>query len=171
MNEEEITKLFFSDPDKLFEIIKQRGGDLESFKELEFGKLFVKKKFPELIKIEHEEAVDFVFWFTYYIERETRDDIIYIEKALGKPPGDVDLMVDEMTFGQKIAFIEKNYVRKDSNDNYIKILREVKELRNALAHGELDKLVYGGYSLSDPRGQLKLFAQFSNTISKRPLIK
>lgn len=61
MNEEEITKLFFTDSDQLFGIIQRKGGDFEGLKKLQLGKLFVKQRFPELVKKDNEEAVDFVF--------------------------------------------------------------------------------------------------------------
>lgn len=86
MNEEEITELFFSDPDQLFPKIKENGGDLNFVKKLQLGKLIVKKRFPDLIDEKHEEVIDFLFWFIYGIEQETGDSILYVENCLGKSP-------------------------------------------------------------------------------------
>lgn len=171
MDEEEITKLFFTDPDQLFGMIQKNGGDLDGLRKLKLGKLFVKQRFPEFVNQNNEEAVDFVFWFTYFVEREIRDDIFYVETKLGKTPIDIDRKLDDMDFGQKIKFIEDNYISDKEKDTNVQVLREVKKLRNYLAHGELDKLEYGGYYLSDPRGQLKLLVQLHNSALKRPLVK
>jgi hypothetical protein len=170
MDEEQITNLFFSDPDKLFKIIWDEGGNLDEIKKLKLGKLIAKQRFPELINLDREEAVEFVFWFTYYIEREIRNDIFFIETHLGKLSEQTGAMVDEMNFGQKINFIKSHYVKDPQVDNYVKVFKDIKDLRNFMAHGELDKLMYGGFYLSDPRGQLKLFANLRNGALKRDLV-
>ena len=36
-----------------------------------------------------------------------------------------------------------------------------------MAHGRLDRLEYGGYFLSDPRGQLKLTVHFRNAALRK----
>jgi len=43
----------------------------------------------------------------YGIEQETRDSILYVENQLGKDKKETAIMIDNMTFGQKIDFIEK----------------------------------------------------------------
>ena len=42
------------------------------------------------------------------------------------------------------------------SDKYVEVLRTIKTLRNHMAHGRFRKLVYGKYSMDDPRGQIKL---------------
>lgn len=169
MNEEEILDLLFSNPDKLFSLIEQRGGSLDDLKKLEIGKLMARKRFSELVKQDNIEAAEFVLWFSYFVEREIRDSIFYVETKLLKDPIEIDKMLDKMTFGQKIRFIEEHYIDNPKMDSYVKILKSIKNLRNCMAHGELDKLVYGGYFLSDPRGQLKLGAHLRNASLKKEI--
>ncbi len=107
MKEEESTSLFFSDPEILFSKIKENGGNLDWVKKLQLGKVLVKERFPGLINKKHEDAINFLFWFMYGIEQETRDSILYVENQLGKDKKETAIMIDNMTFGQKIDFIEK----------------------------------------------------------------
>ena len=171
MNDEELTNLFFSDPDKIFTLVDRAGGNLDELKNLQIGKLFAQKRFPELIKQEHIGAVEFMFWFCYFVEREIGDDIYEIEILLGKNPEEIEGMVDGMDFGGKIAFIKKHYVENPNEDSYTALLKKIKDLRNHMAHGRLNKLEYGGYFLSDPRGQLKLTAHFRNALRKKEPFK
>ena len=170
MNEQKIFDLLFSNPDKLFALIEQRGGNLDGLKKLEIGKLMARKRFPELVKKDSIDAAEFVLWFCYFVEREIRDSIFYVETNLRKDPKEVDKMLDEMTFGQKIIFIEKHYISNPKIDAYVKVLKDIKNLRNYMAHGELNKLFYGGYFLSDPRGQLKLGVDLRNASLKKTII-
>src|SRR3989338_3723078 len=162
MDEQEIFDLLFSNPDKLFTLIEQRGGSLDDLKKLEIGKLMARKRFPELVKQDSIDVVEFVLWFSYFVEREIRDSIFYVETNLHKDSKEIDKMLDEMTFGQKIKFIEEHYISNPKMDVYTKVLKDIKNLRNSMAHGELNKLFYGGYFLSDPRGQLKLGVDLRN---------
>ncbi|NCU28178.1 MAG: hypothetical protein EOM85_00685 [Candidatus Moranbacteria bacterium] len=171
MNEEEITELFFSDPEKLFSKIKENGGNLDFVKKLQLGKLVVKERFPNLIDKRHEEAIDFLFWFIYGIEQETRDSILYVEEKLGKDKEKSEEMIDNMTFGQKIDFIEQNYIKNKGNDLYISFMRNLNKLRNHMSHGRLNELKYGGYFLSEPEAQLKIFADVRNANLNKELVK
>ncbi len=171
MNEEEITKLFFSDPEKLFSAIREKGGNLDFVKKIQLGKLLVRERFPELITNKHEDAIDFLFWFIYGIEQETRDSILYVEDKLGKNKNEAEIMIDGMTFGQKIDFIEKNYVNDKGNNIYVSFMRELNKLRNHMSHGRLNELKYKGYFLSEPEGQLKIFADVRNANLKKELVK
>lgn len=167
MEEKEISDLMFSDPDKLFQIFDSVGGSWEGLKKLKIGQLFARQRFPELVTQESIDASEFVFWFAYFAEREIRDSIFEVEKALGKNPQETEDMLDEMTFGKKIKFIEEHYIGDRNSDPYVLFLRSVNDLRNHLAHGRLDKLEYGGYLLSDPRGQLKLGVHLRNSSIKK----
>ena len=171
MNENEITELFFSDPEKLFSKIKENGDNLDFVKKKQLGKLLVRERFPGLVNNKHEDAIDFLFWFIYGIEQETRDSILYVEDKLGKEKKDTEVMIDGMTFGQKIDFIEKNYVNDKDNNIYVSFMRELSKLRNHMAHGRLNELKYGGYFLSEPEGQLKIFANVRNANLKKELVK
>lgn len=171
MNDDEITKLFFSDPEKLFSKIKENGGSLDKIKNIDLGKLIVRQRFPELINKKYEDAIDFLFWFIYGIEKETNDSILYVQIKLGVNPQEVESMVDNMTFGQKINFIEENYIKDKNNDTYITFMRSLNKLRNHMAHGRLGELKYGGYFLSEPEGQLKIFADVSNANLNKRLVE
>jgi hypothetical protein len=171
MNEEQITDLFFTDPEKLFSKIKERGGDLDFVKKLDLGKLIVKKRFPDLVNNNHEEAINFLFWFIYGIEQDTQQSILFVEDKLGKDPEATEKMIDNMTFGKKIDFIELNYISDKENDSYISFMRTLNKLRNHMSHGRLDELKYGGYYLSEPEGQLKIFADVSNAHLNKKLVK
>jgi hypothetical protein len=170
MNEEEIEKLFFSDPEELFSRIKENCGNLSFVKEIQLGKLLVRERFPGLVNNKHEDAIDFLFWFIYGIEQEIRDAILYVEDKLGKNKSDAETMIDGMTFGKKIDFIEKNYVNDKGNNIYISFMREINKLRNHMAHGRLDELKYKGYFLSEPEGQLKIFADVRNANLEKELV-
>ena len=171
MNEAEITKLFFSNQEELFSKLKENGGNLDSIKKLQLGKVIVKERFPNLIDEKHEEAINFLFWFIYGIEKETEDSILYVEDKLGKNKEETEDMIDNMTFGQKIDFIEKNYIKDKGNDLYISFMRNLNKLRNHMSHGRLNELKYGGYFLSEPEAQLKIFADVHNANLNKELVK
>lgn len=171
MNEEEITKLFFSNPEDLFSEIKAKGGNLDFVKKLQLGKLIVKERFPGLIDEKHEEAINFLFWFIYGIEHEVRKSILYVEIRLGKNEEETEHKINQMTFGQKIDYVEQHYIKDRENDSYISFMRTLNKLRNHMAHGRLDQLTYGGYFLSEPEAQLKIFADVTNAHLNRQLVK
>jgi len=161
-----LERILWEDPDRLFSMLEKTEdfeGLLVKLKELRMGRLIAIEGFPELSDPKVEQAVDFVFWLAYWMERSIREDIISIETTLGKPIEDINRLVDGMNFGAKIKFLEDNYIDKHEKDEYIEVLREIKELRNKLSHGQLDKLTYGGYHLSDPRGQIKLTVKIRNS--------
>lgn len=162
MDEKEIADILFSNPDKFFEILESKNFDFEKLKKLDMPKLFVRERYKDLIKQEHFDAAESVLWISYFAEREIREMILYVETKLGKSPGKIIESLNEMTFGAKIKFIEDNYNPKGNSDPFIKVLRSIKELRNHMAHGRLDELKYGQYSLADPRGQIKLTIDLMN---------
>lgn len=167
MNEEEVTKLFFSNPEELFSKIKENGGNLDFVENLQLGKLIVRERFPGLIDEKHEKAINFLFWFIYGIEQEVRNSILYVENRLGKSKQETEEMINGMTFGQKIDFVEKYYIKDKDNDVYISFMRTLNKLRNHMAHGRLNELNYGGYFLSEPEAQLKIFADVRNAHLKK----
>ncbi len=171
MNEEEAKKLFFSNPEYLFSRIKESGGNLEFVKKLQLGKLIVKNRFPGLIDEKHEEAVSFLFWFIYGIEQEVRKSILYVESQLGRKEEETENRIDQMIFGQKIDFVEQYYVKDIENDSYFSFMRTLNKLRNHMAHGRLDQLKYGGYFLSEPEAQIKIFADIVNANLNKKLVK
>jgi hypothetical protein len=62
--------------------------------------------------------------------------------------------------------------RNDKGNNiYISFMRELNKLRNHMAHGRLDELKYKDYFLSEPEGQLKIFADVRNANLNKELVK
>lgn len=167
MNEEEIKHRLYSDPDGFFDLLESRGASLAGIKKLDLPRLLVRERYKELIQQENFDAVDATFWISYLAEREMRDSILFVETALGKNREEIETELDEMTFGAKLKFIEENYNKEGKSDQYIKVLRAIKNLRNHMAHGRLDQLVYGKYSMSDPRGQMKLTIDIMNAALNR----
>ena len=110
------SKIFFSEPEALFSMIKENGGSLDFFKKLNLAKEMTRERFPDLINIKYEDAIDFLFWFIYAMENEVRDTILYVEDELGKERVKTEKMIDDMTFGMKVDFIENNYVSNKNND-------------------------------------------------------
>jgi hypothetical protein len=167
MDKEEIWQRLKTDPDAFFDELEKRGVELKSLKKLSMPKLFVRERYKERFSEEYFEAAESVLWISYLAEREIRDDILFIETHLGKDAAEVDAMLDEMTFGGKIKFINENYNTKGNSTTYIEFLRTLKNLRNHMAHGRLEELRYGKYSMADPRGQIKLTIDFMNAALKR----
>lgn len=162
MDEDKIANALFSNPDEFFELLESNNFDYSGLKKLDIPKLLVRERYKDLISQDHFDAAESVLWISYFVEREITEDIFYIETKLSKNNAEIDEMLDKMTFGEKIKFVEDNYVQKKDNDLYVSVLRSVKTLRNHMAHGRLDKLKYGKYSLSDPRGQMKLTIDLMN---------
>jgi|AntAceMinimDraft_18_1070375.scaffolds.fasta_scaffold22304_1 hypothetical protein len=162
MDKDEIARKLFSDPDKFFKEMEAKNFDFRVFKKNDIPKLFVHKRYKDLIKQEHFDAAESVLWISYFAEREIREAIFDVETKIGKNPDEIDKELDKMTFGQKINFIENNYNPEGKSSAFIEVLRSIKTLRNHMAHGRLNKLTYGQYSLADPRGQIKLIIDLMN---------
>lgn len=162
MDEKEITQRLFSDPDGFFDFLEANKIDISDLKKLDLPKLFIRKRYQELFKQENFEAAEAIFWLSYFAERELRESIFFVETQLGRNSKEIDAILDEMTFGQKIVFIQKNYNPEGKSDKYIEILRTIKNLRNDVAHGRIEDLKYGRYSLSDVRAQMKLTIDLMN---------
>jgi len=108
------------------------------------------------------EAVEFIFWFVYFIERTAQDMIISAECGVGARREAIQKMVDKLNFGDKISIVSDLYVKNPKKDILIKLLWKVNNLRNDIAHGRFNDLTYGGHHLSDPKGQLKIVNDFIN---------
>jgi len=162
MDEEEIKQKLFLDPDGFFDFLETRKIDISGLKSLDLLRLFIRERYKELFKQENFEAAEAIFWLSYFAERELRESILFVETQLGKNPDEIDARLDEMTFGKKIIFIQKNYNPEGKSDKYIEALRVIKNLRNDVAHGRIENLKYGRYSLADIRGQMKLTIDLMN---------
>lgn len=149
--------------------IEKESIDFESTNnKFDLGRRLVREKYN--INDVDIEAVEFIFWFVYFIERTTEDMIIRAECGVGARREAIQKMVDKLYFGDKISIVSDLYVKNRDKDGLIKLFRKVNDLRNDIAHGRFSDLIYGGRNLSDPKGQLKIvndFINFANNMSPR----
>jgi|SRR3989344_1298076 len=167
MDEDAIWTWLKNDPDKFFDLCESHNIDFRGMKELDIPKLFVRKRYKDKFTQEGFDAGEAVLWLAYFAEREISEDILAIETELGKDSEHTQEMIDEMDFGQKLSFVERNYSTEGKSDKYINVLREIKALRNHMAHGRLHMLRYGKYSMADPRGQMKLTLDLMNAALRK----
>jgi len=159
MKEEEIKKLVDGNPRTLIEESKKMGVDFS-----DINKDIASDMAIELFNIPKNQiqAVDFVFWFAYIVERNAEELIVYPEVELGARKQAIETMVDKLTFGDKIKVIEELYANK--KDDFVKFMRKVQNLRNDIAHGRFDNLKYEEYSLSENEGRILLIANLRDTM-------
>ncbi len=159
MNIEDIEKLVDGNPDELIKKAEELGIDIGGFGK-DIARKLVKERF--LLTDDQLEAVDFIFWVAYFVEKEAEGLIIFPEVQVGARKVAIEALVDKLHFGDKIKIIEELYVGK--KDNFVKLMRIIQDMRNNIAHGRFDNLSYGGYSLSDNRGKLKLIANLRDVL-------
>lgn len=164
MNDEEIKKLLEGNSDDLIRKMTELGID---FKDLgkDIAKDLVKRRYKDLTD-EHFDAVDFVFWAAYFIERTAEELIIEPEVVQFKAREvAVRALVSKLHFGDKIKIISELHAKND--DPLVKIMWVIKNFRDDIAHGRFNNLVYGSYHLSDNRGKLKLVAAIRDSFDKK----
>lgn len=110
------------------------------------------------------DAVDFIFWFSYLVERDAEDLIIEPEVSAGARRDAMKIIVQQHSFGKKIAIIKELY--SSSKDPLIKIMEDIKVLRNKIAHGQIRDLKYKNYPLSDNLGKLMLIDDLRIALNK-----
>lgn len=158
MNINDIKKLIGGNPHTLIEEGEKLGinwNDLDK----DISKKIVEERFH--LTDEQFEAVDFVFWIAYYIEKEAESLIIYPEIGAGARQVAMETIISKLHFGDKIKIIEELHSGK--KDKFIKLMRKIQDMRNDVAHGRFDNLQYGGYYLNDNRGKLILIADLRDT--------
>jgi len=111
------------------------------------------------------DAVDFVFWISYFVERTAEELITDPQVSVGAPKRTMDFLVNKLHFGDKIKVMEELYDL--TKDRFIKCMRKVQDMRNDIAYGRFNNLKYGGYDLSDNRGKIKLIAELRDSISHK----
>ena len=162
MDIEEIKKIVDGNPDELIKFAEKHGIDFSGLNK-DIAKMMVKEKFA--ITDDDFEAVDFVFWVSYLVERDAGSLIIEPEVIAGARRDAMESIVNKLHFGEKIKIISELYTSKE--DPFIKFMRQIQDLRNDIAHGRFGNLKYGGYHLSDNRGKLKLIANFRDVLRKK----
>ncbi len=162
MNIEEIKKLIDGDPDALIEKAQNLGIDFSDLQK-DIAKEMVRKRFS--LTDDQFEAVDFIFWIAYFVEREAEDLIVYPEVQIGARKKAMEVLINKLHFGDKIKVIEELYT--DKKDELVKLMRKIQDMRNDIAHGRFENLNYGGYNLSDNRAKLKLIANLRDVMLKK----
>jgi len=159
---EDIKKLIDGNPDTLIKKAEELGVDFKGL-DKDIAKEIAKKRYS--ITENQFEAVDFIFWIAYFVERTAEELIIYPEVQIGARKEAMEVLVGKLNFGGKIKVIEELYTGK--KDPFIKLMKEVQALRNNIAHGRFNNLNYGGYDLSDNRARIKLIANLRDTLLKK----
>lgn len=166
MENDNFLKFLSSDPDKAFGVFEKMGTNFDDFKKLDMVRLLIREKFK--LSENQFEAVEFVFWISYMLERNLEAIIKDVEKArmlhLENPM--LEAMLDKLHFGDKISLIQKHYATEPDDKNFISFLWRINDLRNSVAHGKFDELKFGGYELHDPKGQLKLIIEIMKAFKK-----
>ncbi len=162
MTDDEIRKLVDGDPINLIKVAEEMGIDFGVL-DKDIAKQMVRLRFS--ITDNQFEAVDFIFWIAYLIEREAEELIIYPEVHIGARKDAMETIVGKLHFGDKINIIEKLYLEK--KNGLIKLMRKIQDLRNDIAHGRFDKLEYCGYDLSDNKGKIMLVANLRDLLLKK----
>ena len=159
MDAEEIKKLIDGHPDEMIKKGKELGIDFDA------NKKAVKEMVMKACNLnkKQSEAVDFVFWISYFVEYQVEQMIIIPEVKVGGREKAIKILVNKLHFGDKIDALEKLYLGKKT---ITKLMRIVQNMRNDIAHGRFDNLKYKGYDLSDGCGQLKLILDLRNAFKK-----
>lgn len=153
MSIEDIEQLIDGNPDKLMAKCEKLGINFNDLGK-DLSKNLVKERYS--LTEEEFEAVDFVFWIAYLVERTAEELIIQPEIAAGARQAAMEIIVSKLHFGEKIKIIEELHTGK--KDKFVKLMRKIQDMRNDIAHGRFNNLKYGGYSLSDNRGKINLIA-------------
>jgi len=162
MDIEEIKKLIDGNPDILIKKAEELGIDFKGL-DKDIAKKMAKERYS--ITEDQFEAVDFIFWVSYFVERASEEFIIYPEVKIGARKEAIEILVGKLNFGGKIKVIEELYTGK--KDPFIKLMKKIQTMRNNIAHGRFNNLNYGGYDLSDNRARIKLIANLKDTLLKK----
>lgn len=165
--EEKMLRMIRGNPSDFIKFLEDKKIDFDkAAQELDIGRKLVQKKYSMSKK--DIGAVEFVFWFAYFIEREARDMIVEPEVQVGGRRQAIEAITDKLHFGDKISIISELYIQNPKKDEFISLMRKVQDLRNAIAHGRFNELKYDGRALSDATGQLKILGDLMNTLLNKP---
>jgi len=166
LTEEGLMKIIRENPDNFIKLLEKYNIDFEKTRdELDIARVIVREKYQ--MSNEDIHAVEFVFWFAYFVEIEIQDLIVEPETQLGARREAIQILVNKLYFRDKISVISELYVKDPKKDKFLKFLHKVNDLRNSVSHGRFDELKYGKYMLSDVRGQLKIVADLMNTLLRK----
>ncbi len=159
MDIEDLKKIVDGKPANLIRFAADKGIDFSEL-DKDIARKMVKERFS--ISDEQLEAVDFVFWIAYLVEREAESLIVEPEVLVGARKEAMKAIISKLHFGEKIKVIEELYSSK--NDPFIKLMRQIQDLRNNIAHGRFANLNYAGYPLNDNRGKLTMVADLRDAL-------
>lgn len=120
-------------------------------------------------------AVNFVYWFTYTTERRTEEFLTRIVMAhvkASKPDEDavrklVAAMAENMMMHGKLETMTTTVFNAiPEAKDFLKVYREVKELRNAVAHGDFSRLKYKDKDLLEKSVQEEMYKDFYDALKK-----
>lgn len=158
-------KMVKENPNRFIKFLEDNRIDFDKVRgELDLARKIVKDRFKMAEKEIH--AVEFVFWFSYFVEREAQDLTVEPEVHIGGRREFIQLLVDKLHFGDKISIISDLYSKDHKKDAFVSLMWKVNTLRNHVAHGRFGDLKYDGFELSDSRGQLKIVADLMNALLK-----
>jgi hypothetical protein len=163
---EEMMKMVLENPNEFIKFLEENKIDFKKTRdELDVARKIVRERYK--MSDEDIKAVEFVFWFSYFVEREIQDLIVEPEVRVGGRKEAIQLFADKLHFGDKISIISELYVQNPKKDVLISLLWKINTLRNEVAHGRFNELKYEEYKLSDARGQLKIIADLMNALLKK----
>lgn len=162
MEKEEIKKLIDGNPHTLIKKGEELGLDFSKL-DRDIARSLVRKRFN--LTDEQFDAVDFIFWVAYWVEKEAEDIIIEIEKDKGARVQAMESIVSKLHFGDKITIIEELYAGK--KDPFVGMMRKIQNFRNDIAHGRFDNLKYAGYYLNDSRGRVILLGEIRDILLQK----
>lgn len=164
--EEKMMKMIKENPSQFIKFLEDNGIDFDkTAQELDMARKLVQERYS--MNKKDISAVEFIFWFSYFVEKEAQDLIIEPEIQSGARREAVQILTDKLHFGDKISAISDLYVQNPKKDKFITLMRKVQDLRNAVAHGRFSELKYDNLDLSDARGQLKIVADLMNALLKK----
>lgn len=111
-----------------------------SAKSFDLGRSLVRGRYQ--INDDDIEAVEFIFWTIYFLERVTQDMIIEAECKVGARREAIQKIIDKLSFGDKISIVSDLYVKNPKKSDLVKLFWKVNDLRNNIAHGRFNKLTY-----------------------------
>lgn len=163
MTEEEIRKLVDGNSDVLIKEMGRLGIDFKDLSK-DIAKDLVRKAYN--LTDDQFDAVDFIFWVSYFIEKTAEDLIIGPEVLeFGAREKTMKTLVDKLHLTDKIKVLSE--LHTSNNDPLISIMYKIKDFRNDIAHGRFDSLSYAGYHLSDNRGKLRLVADIRDALKRK----
>ena len=158
---DEVKSLLAGNPREMLKRTRELGINMDDLK------FDVKKKLIQDgygISDEDLEAVDFVYWVAYFVERNAGELIVDPQVKIGAQRITLEALVAHLSFGSKITIIQQLYV--NNGDALLKMMRKIQDLRNHVAHGRFDMLKYDGHKLNKGHGQILIIADIRDAYLK-----